>query len=137
MQQTIPTIQASYSVQHTRAEAMAALKPWPSMGLFLLELIIIGLTLPADLETGPSCDDMIGETLLEIIRDRCLDAFYPGKPRPDPVAEGVCCRALGIGLERSRGNRCLCSTVEAIRWNGDSLAELCKLGDLTKQICGS
>lgn len=83
-----------------------ALKSWPLMGLFLLGLITISLTLPAGLEAaGPSCDEMIGGTLIRTISDRCLLAFYPGKPRPDPVAEGECCRALGKGLRAVQGKQ--------------------------------
>lgn len=121
-----PSLVFSHILSTTRLEAMA-LKPWPSMGLFLLGLIIISLTVPADGEAGPSCDDLIGETLLDIISIRCLD----------PIDKGVCCRALSKGLERSKGNKCLCESVETVRLNGDSLAKLCKLSDLTKQICGS
>lgn len=110
MQQTIHNIHAPYSLSTTHAleEAMSP-KSWPPMGLILLVLIITISSLTLPLEAGPSCAEMIGGDLVGTISNSCLLAFYPGKPRPDPVAEGECCRALAQGLERSKGNRCLCS----------------------------
>jgi hypothetical protein len=109
------------------------------MGLLMimLALIVISLPLPADSSEGPSCVDIIGVQLVDTISARCLFAFF-NPPKPDPVAEKECCQAMGKGLELSRGNRCLCTYVNASPARGrPTLAELCKLGDMVKQICAS
>ena len=119
-------------------------KPWAPIGLsmIMLALIFVSLPLPAD---SKSCVEMIGNRLVTTMRDKCLLAFNPStKPGSNPVAEKECCQAVGKGLERSRGNRCLCNYM---KFNpglggppvlgGPTMAELCKLSERTKQICGS